>query len=82
MVTNIIFTVLWRGKTGRTRKEALASLYNNQGLAIASINLLALNNKLYTRLVYVSEWSMLPIHLFRLNQFSSNSLSLNLCPSD
>ena len=51
MVTNIIFTVLWRGKTGRTRKEALASLYNNQGLAIASINLLALNNKLYTRLV-------------------------------
>ena len=48
MVTNIIFTVLWRGKTGRTRKEALAGLYNNQGLAIASINLLALNNKLYT----------------------------------
>ena len=26
MVTNIIFTVLWRGKTGRTRKEALAGL--------------------------------------------------------
>ena len=49
MVTNIIFTVLWRGKTGRSRKEALTSLYNNQGLAIASINLLALNNKLYTR---------------------------------
>ena len=48
MVTNIIFTVLWRGKTGRTRKEALVGLYNNQGLAIASINMLALNNKLYT----------------------------------
>ena len=48
MVTNIIFTVLWRGKTGRTTREALASLYINQGLAIASINLLALNNKLYT----------------------------------
>ena len=49
MVTNIIFTVLWRGsKTGKTRKEALSSLYNNQGQAIASINMLALNNKLYT----------------------------------
>ena len=48
LVTNIIFTILWRGKQGKTRKEALSSLYTHQGQAIASINLLALNNKLYT----------------------------------
>ena len=48
VVTNIIFTVLWRGKTGKTRKEALNNLYQSQGQAIASINLLALNNKLYS----------------------------------
>ena len=48
LVTNIIFTILWRGKQGKTRKEALSSLYTHQGQAIANINLLALNNKLYT----------------------------------
>ena len=47
LVTNIIFTVLWRGKEGKAKKEAVSSLHNSQGQAIASINLLALNNKLY-----------------------------------
>ena len=48
IVTNIIFNILWRGKSGKTKKEALNSLYQSQGQAIASINMLALNNKLYT----------------------------------
>ena len=47
LVTNIIFTVLWRGREGKTKKEAVSSLHSSQGQAIASINLLALNNKLY-----------------------------------
>ena len=48
LVINILFTVLWRGKAGKTRKEALTNLSTGQGQAIASINLLALNNKLYS----------------------------------
>ena len=47
LVTNILFTVLWRGRA-RGRREAGAGLAAAQGQAIASINMMALNNRLYT----------------------------------
>ena len=48
MVTNILFTVLWRGKaSGKQKREIASSLSTSQGQVIASINMLALSNKLY-----------------------------------
>ena len=54
MVTNILFTVLWRGKSsGKHKKEIAPSLSASQGQVIASINMLALNNKLYASHAYL-----------------------------
>ena len=48
MVTNILVTILWSGKgTRKQRKVIVNTLYTNQGHVVASINMLALNNKLY-----------------------------------
>ena len=49
LVTNIIFAVLWRGRNAaaKHRKDVAAGMAASQGQAIAAINMLALNNKLY-----------------------------------
>eukprot|EP00090_Calanus_glacialis_P023550 TRINITY_DN363_c0_g1_i1.p1 TRINITY_DN363_c0_g1~~TRINITY_DN363_c0_g1_i1.p1 ORF type:complete len:2732 (-),score=430.45 TRINITY_DN363_c0_g1_i1:184-7587(-) len=54
MVTNILFTVLWRGKaSGKQKREIASSLSTSQGQVIASINMLALSNKLYASHAYL-----------------------------
>jgi len=49
LVTNILFAVLWRGRNAaaKHRKDVAANMVASQGQAIAAINMLALNNKLY-----------------------------------
>ena len=49
LVTNILFTVLWRGRNAaaKHRRDVAANMAASQGQAIAAINMLALNNKLY-----------------------------------
>jgi len=47
LVTNILFSVLWRGTLARHRKDQASYLLQSYGQLVASVNLLALNNKLY-----------------------------------
>lgn len=53
LVTNTLFAILWRGTLTRHRKDQAAFLLQSYGEIIASINLLALNNKLFTSHVIV-----------------------------
>ena len=48
LVTNILFSILWRGTLTRHRKDQASYLIQSYGQIVASINLLALNNKLFT----------------------------------
>ena len=48
LLTTILFSVLWRGTLSRHKKDQGSYLLQTYGQIVASINLLALNNKLYT----------------------------------
>ena len=48
LLTTILFSVLWRGTLSRHKKDQGNYLLQTYGQVVASINLLALNNKLYT----------------------------------
>lgn len=47
LVTNIFFSILWRGTLTRHRKDQASYLLQSYGQIIASVNLMALNNKLF-----------------------------------